>query len=132
MARAALKYTAMQIPGIALLVLVLLLLQRQFGLSGWLVAAAISAWVIKDVALFPLVWRYYSPCPPPPLHRLEGRRGVVHEPLAPDGYVRLGHELWRAEVSPGHARLERGAHVRVHAVRGLTLIVEPDEPRRRR
>jgi membrane protein implicated in regulation of membrane protease activity len=128
MARAALKYAAMQLPGITLIALILLLIRQQFDLSGWLVAAVIAVWVLKDAALFPLVWRYYSPYPPPPLHRLEGRRGIVHEPLAPSGYVRLGHELWRAEVPPGHARLKRGAHVRVRGVRGLTLLVEPDEP----
>lgn len=131
MTRAALKYAAMQLPGIALVALVLLLIRQQFDLSAWLIAAVIAAWVIKDAALFPLVWRYYSPYPPPPLHRLEGCRGVVHEPLAPSGYVRIGHELWRAEVPPGHARLKRGARVRVRGVRGLTLMVESDESRTR-
>jgi membrane protein implicated in regulation of membrane protease activity len=40
------------------------------------------------------------------------------------GYVRIGGELWRAEAASGF--VPRGAPVRVVAVRGLTLVVEPE------
>jgi membrane protein implicated in regulation of membrane protease activity len=54
-----------------------------------------------------------------------GQRVLAEEGLAPDGYVRIGAELWRAELAGGSAA--RGAVLRVVAVRGLTLVVEPEE-----
>jgi membrane protein implicated in regulation of membrane protease activity len=38
--------------------------------------------------------------------------------------VRIGAELWRAELAPGSPAVESGALVRVREVRGLTLVVE--------
>jgi membrane-bound serine protease (ClpP class) len=51
-----------------------------------------------------------------------GETGVVAEPCRPDGTVRLRGEIWRARC-PGGAG--RGDRVRVTAVEGLTLEVEP-------
>ena len=53
-----------------------------------------------------------------------GPHGRARERLDPSGYVRIGAELWRAELAPGCAAIEAGARVRVREVRGLTLIVE--------
>lgn len=50
-----------------------------------------------------------------------GATGVVKEPLAPEGHVLVGGELWRA-ISPEGA-IEAGEAVRVEAVDGLTLKV---------
>ncbi len=57
-----------------------------------------------------------------------GALGTARERLDPAGYVRVGAELWRAEVSREHAPVESGAVVRVRAVRNLTLYVEPVPP----
>jgi membrane-bound serine protease (ClpP class) len=51
-----------------------------------------------------------------------GETGVATSPLAPDGMVFVRGEYWKA-VSP--APLPAGAHVRVTAVEGLRLTVEP-------
>jgi membrane-bound ClpP family serine protease len=47
--------------------------------------------------------------------------------LAPEqtGYVRVGAELWRAQLCGGE-RVAKGAAVRVTEVRDLTLQVEPE------
>jgi membrane-bound serine protease (ClpP class) len=63
---------------------------------------------------------------------LIGERAEVIEPCAPEGRVRMRGEIWNARCGIGAGRGER---VRVAAVDGLTLVVEPDpgpmtQPRR--
>jgi membrane-bound serine protease (ClpP class) len=52
-----------------------------------------------------------------------GEPGVVVEPCEPEGTLRLRGEIWRAHCRTGAGS---GARVRVVAVDGLTLEVEPD------
>ena len=61
-----------------------------------------------------------------PEHALLGALGVAQEDLAPEqiGYVRVGAELWRAQLCQGES-VAKGAAVRVTEVRDLTLQVEP-------
>ena len=56
-----------------------------------------------------------------------GTAGVVQAPLTPLGSVLLGGEAWSART-PDDRPLERGAHVRLVRIDGLTAIVEPLEP----
>jgi membrane protein implicated in regulation of membrane protease activity len=53
---------------------------------------------------------------------LVGATGEVSEPLAPIGQVRVRGEIWEAHSS---SELSPGTRVRVIAVNGLTLEVEP-------
>jgi membrane protein implicated in regulation of membrane protease activity len=53
---------------------------------------------------------------------LVGAIAEVVEPCFPDGWVRVGGELWRASCDAG---ADVGAQVRVLVVDGLTLIVSP-------
>lgn len=54
-----------------------------------------------------------------------GALGEVRSPLAPLGSVIAAGEEWSARSADGRP-LERGTHVRVVKVEGLTLTVEPD------
>ena len=53
---------------------------------------------------------------------LIGATGEVTEPLAPVGQIRVLGELWEARAS---SEVARGTRVRVVAMRGLMLDVEP-------
>lgn len=112
-------------PGLALLAGALLLARRFIGLPAWAVWGLFAAWVLKDLVLFPFVWRAYQP--PEGRNPMLGARGVASGTLAPSGYVRIGGELWKATTEPGSAPIDRGEPVRVTDVRGLTVIVAPDE-----
>ncbi|MFQ5935665.1 MAG: NfeD family protein [Acidiferrobacterales bacterium] len=122
-ARVVMKYTLLQLPGTALLVVILLLLQDRLGIATWLLWGIVGLWITKDIILFPLVWRSYDP-EFPAEHSLVGAVGVAQEQLAPSGYVRVEGALWHAEVPAGKP-IKAGRHVRVRERRGLTLIVEP-------
>src|SRR3972149_1224259 len=51
---------------------------------------------------------------------MAGGLPYVVEPLAPEGVVRYGGELWHAA---GDERLEKGARVRIERVEGMTVVV---------
>jgi membrane-bound serine protease (ClpP class) len=53
---------------------------------------------------------------------LIGASAVVATPCRPLGNVRVAGELWRARCEAG---ADRGDVVRIRAIEGLTLVVEP-------
>jgi membrane-bound serine protease (ClpP class) len=55
---------------------------------------------------------------------LIGREAAVLSPCKPTGQVRIGGEIWEARCETG---ADAGDTVRVVEVRGLTLLVEPEE-----
>ena len=56
--------------------------------------------------------------------RLAGRVASVESPLAPEGFVLIDGELWRARVRGGGS-VGRGRSVRVVGARDCVLEVEP-------
>jgi membrane-bound serine protease (ClpP class) len=59
---------------------------------------------------------------------MKDRNGKVRDELHPDGSVQIGGELWSAESENGNI-IPAGTRVIVVAVKGLKLIVRPQEPR---
>jgi membrane protein implicated in regulation of membrane protease activity len=102
-------------------------LWQWIDLSLWAMVGLFLVWVIKDLTLYPFVRRAYEGKSRTGHERLIGAEGIVEEQLAPSGYVRVGAELWRAEAMRGDEPIARGSRVRIHAVRGLTLLIEPEE-----
>jgi len=119
------RYVALQVPGWVLATCLAWWLVAKAGLAPWLAALGCALFVIKDFALYPWLRDAYAVGEPAPSALLVGRTGVARERIDPSGYVRVGAELWRAELAPGCAAIDAGAPVRVCSVRGLTLIVEP-------
>ncbi len=125
MSRGLWVYILLQVPGWLLAGLLLWLsVHSEWLTAGWALGLFLG-WVLKDCAHDPVVrsaFRSTGGRPDP----LIGRRGMVAEPLDPQGLVRLGGELWRAEpFSPGGA-IATGRPVVVRAVHGLTLLVEAE------
>ncbi len=121
------KYLLLQIPGWILVGGLLALGVLWWGLSQRLALALFAAWLLKDAVLFPFLRvAYESGGGSGGADALVGARGVASQSLDPGGYVRVGSELWRAEVADGTQPIPRGGGVRVRDVRGLTLLVEPE------
>lgn len=57
-----------------------------------------------------------------------GGIALVRKDLAPVGQVEIRGELWQARIQAPHTSAAVGHHVRVCAVDGLTLLVEPIAP----
>lgn len=126
-----LRYLMFQIPGLAAVIVAMFVGSRWLELPRWVWIALPAAWVVKDLFLFPLLWRAYSNEPSRLIGEgaLMGARGFALARLAPYGYVRIGSERWRAELESGEAPVEEGASIYVCGIQGLTLRVRGEEKR---
>jgi membrane protein implicated in regulation of membrane protease activity len=118
-----LRYALLQLPGLAALVIILLLLRHWINIPTWAVWIFILLWVIKDLILFPFVWHAYDKRSP---DVMSGSQGMAVDRLSPSGYVRINGELWHAEMIEGDLAIEKGEVITVRGMRGLTLIVQSD------
>lgn len=116
------KYLLLQIPSTILLILIVIIVNKTVRLPLWLSWGIIIASILKDIVLFPFVWRSYDSGS---THAITGSHGIVAEPLSPEGYVRIHDQLWQAKLTKGYGFLEKGKAVLVKDVRGIKLIVEP-------
>ena len=119
------KYLVLQLPGWIFASLLLGFLVRSYDLSPRTAALFFALWIAKDFALFPILRVGYEPGATSATDGLVGALGIARERLDPEGYVRVGSELWRARLANGLAPIEPGSAVRVVAVHDLTLRVEP-------
>ena len=125
-AKVVLRYALIQVPFTALVIVVLIWLRKWVDLPIWFIFGLVAFLVIKDIVLFPFVWRAYDPDSPALTNTMEGARGIAINDLHPSGYVEIGAERWQAEVIEGTPPIRRGQAVRVREIRGLTLIVQVD------
>lgn len=121
------KYLVLQIPGWILAAVGLALLKQWVDLPLWAALGIFLVWVIKDMVLFPFVRQAYESSGRTGAEQLIGAEGIATEPLAPSGYIRVGRELWRAEALGTDTPIAPGSRVRVQGVRGLTLLIHPEE-----
>jgi membrane protein implicated in regulation of membrane protease activity len=121
------KYTLFQVPELLAVAVLAWYARGWVGLPDWAAAGVVALWIAKDVALFPFLRRAYEPTSRGGVSDLVGAVGRAEGALASAGWVRVGAELWQAELAEGAAPVPAGARVRVRAVRGLTLLVEADE-----
>lgn len=118
------RYTLLQIPGWLFLgCLLWWAVSRdwiEFSTAGWIMAA----WVLKDALLYPLCKSAYEDGPRIGPETMIGHEAVTSMPLAPVGVININGENWSAR-SQGHEHIDAGRRIRVAAVDGLVLLVEP-------
>lgn len=125
----AFKYVLFQLPELLLFVAALIVAGRWMTIPSWFFWGFLVFLVVKDIAVFPFVWRAYDSRDAKRLHQLIGKKGVVVEPLHPQGIVRVNGELWKAEVSGKASGIDRDESIRVEDVKGFFLIVDKTDPR---
>lgn len=87
-----------------------------------IIALLIVILLVKDVVFIPLLLPVLEKRAITGREALLGERARVVEELSPQGLVKLGSELWRAECLNGSA--QEGEDVVVVGVRGNVLLVE--------
>jgi len=123
--RILLRYTLLQLPGVAVLLLFLILVQRWVMIPSWLMWCLLGIWVAKDMVLYPFIWRSYDWDGADANHKMIGTRGIAKDRLNPSGYIIVRGELWKAEVDEGDV-VEKGEKVLVSGIQGLTLLVKAE------
>ena len=121
--RVYLKYCFLQIPALALISILLFLLNRYLALPLSVICVIISLWILKDIFMFPFVWRSYDSAPENILSRMVGKSGTVYQQLDPEGYVQIGIERWKAR-SDNNAIIEKDEKVTIQHIDGLILTVK--------
>jgi membrane protein implicated in regulation of membrane protease activity len=122
--RIVVRYSLLQLPALAFIILILILIQRWIDIPWWLGWGFVALWAVKDAILFPFVWRSYDWNGSKVANTMMGACGTAKERLAPSGYVEVRGELWKAEVMEDVGPIEAGESVKVQELRGLTLIVQ--------
>jgi len=117
------KYALLQLPGLLIGAIVLIALVKWVGLPFRVAAGLFAFWVIKDIALYPLVRTAYEAEVKTGTERLVGENGVAQEWLSPHGMVRVRGELWKAQAEPPDQRIEPSCEIKIIGARGMTLIV---------
>ena len=119
-----LRYILLNIPGLAAVILILILIQNWVVVAEWLFWSIIGFWVVLDLVLFPFTWRAYDWDRAGQSRSMVGEHGIAKERLAPSGYVQVHGELWRAELIDDGLPAEKGQIVKIVKMDGLTLYVE--------
>lgn len=109
----------------AVLVAVVLWVLPSFGINIplWLLVAFTVAWGVWSYLMFRLGLTVIGKVPVVGAEALIGVRCRTTAPLSPDGYVRVGGELWLAHSMAGN--VGEGSEVVIVDVKGLTLLVTP-------
>jgi membrane protein implicated in regulation of membrane protease activity len=115
------------LPEWGLFAVVLLVLQGYGLVSLSLAWSLIVLWLLKDVVLYPFLWRAYEGKLSDDLNPLIGAIAIAQQRLDPDGYVQVRGELWKAELKQGCRPVEKDGKVRICAIHGLILLVEPEQ-----
>ncbi len=121
---AIIKYILLQIPALVLLTIGMYIIKKLVDIPLWLFWTVITIWALKDLLMFPKVWRAYDSANLTQVDRLIGKNAVVVNVLNPAGYVRIDGELWKAEVKESSAEVSKGKTVKIKSVEGMKLLVE--------
>jgi membrane protein implicated in regulation of membrane protease activity len=118
------RYTLLQVPGWLLLGIVLWWATGKGYIGLALAIAIMAAWVLKDVALYPLSRKAFQKGPAIGPATLIGRHAETVTDLAPTGQIRIDGELWTARPH-NEESIPAGHRIVIIDIDGLTLLVEP-------
>lgn len=120
------KYLLFQVPGWVLAAIILAALAYWIGIPRWVALALFLLWVVKDLIIYRFLKSAYESGVKTGVDQLIGAQGVAQEDLAPNGYIRVRGELWRAETKSKNDPIPSGSKVRVIGAQGAALIVETE------
>jgi len=121
-----LKYTLFQLPEIAVIAVLFVFLEKWEVVSARVAYGLVAVWIAKDVLLYPFLWKAYEFKDTKETNPIIGQVGFVKQRLAPTGMISVRGELWKARIGDDTPPVEKGRHVRVISISGLTLTVEPE------
>ncbi len=95
------------------------------ALPWWLIAGTTVTALVFFVFIMTTVLRAQAGPEGVSVEDLMGRPGIVRSVLNPEGHVYIDGALWRARWTGGTKRAKVGTPVKVHAVDGAVVLVEP-------
>ena len=123
--RVLFRYALFQLPDLFVLILILFILRNFLKIPGYAIVAALAFWILKDIALYPFIGRFYDPDYQKDWFSMAGKKGIVKKSLKPKGKILVKGELWKAEVLEKDITINIGETVVVQGIKGLNLLVMP-------
>ena len=123
--RVIFRYALFQLPHLFILILILFVLRYFLKIPGYAILIAIGIWVLKDIALYPFIGRFYDPDYQKDWLSMVGKKGIVKKSLKPKGKILVKGELWKAEVLEKDIKINIGETVVIQGIKGLNLFVMP-------
>ncbi len=117
------RYLFFQIPGWAVTAVVALALVHWQFIPKWLGLLGFLALVLKDLVAFPFLRPAYEARVKCGSAALVGKKGIAQGDLAPEGYIKIHLELWRAVSEPSGQVIAAGTEVEVIRAEGMKVIV---------
>lgn len=121
------KYTLYQIPDTALAFLALWILAVWADVPPWIAGGLAVLWLLKDILMFPVLWRSFGGTDASDLHSLVGAEALVTKMCDPEGHVMVRGETWKAVSAERGRPIDTGVRVVVTGNQGLTLFVRPTD-----
>jgi len=121
------RYILLESVELGALILALVVVRQWWALPDWLFGSLVIGWILKDIVLFPFVWRAYDQDAPGEAASMIGELGIAKGMLNPSGYIQVRGELWKAVRAGSGPPIEKGCLVRIRRREGLTLYVTPDD-----
>jgi membrane-bound serine protease (ClpP class) len=120
-----LRYLFFQIPGWAITAVVALALVHWEVIPSWLALLAVFGLVIKDLAFYRFLRPAYETKVKSGSEALVGKKGIAQSDLAPEGYIKIHLELWRAVTESSGQMIASGTEVEVVRAEGMKVVVRP-------
>jgi membrane protein implicated in regulation of membrane protease activity len=117
------RYLFFQIPGWAITAVVASALVHWEIIPKWLGLLGFVCLVVKDLVSFPLLRSAYEGKVKSGSAALVGKKGIAQGDLAPEGYIRIHLELWRAIAETSDQVIAAGTEVEIVRAEGMKLVV---------
>jgi len=119
--RIIIRYSLIQLPGLAVIVGLMILIQRWVSIPLWILLGILLVWIAKDVILFFFTWKSYDW---EQRDKMIGLTGTVLKEINPNGRILVHGEQWNAEIIERGKPIYMGQQVEVIGRKGLLLMVK--------
>lgn len=116
-----LRYILFQIPEIALIIFVALIVHHFYPYPFWIFWAVVCGSILKDIFLYNKTWPAYVVHKNEEYSRVIGKTGLALKDINLHGYINIAGELWKVEVA---TPVKKGDQLIVKGVDGLKLKAE--------
>ena len=117
------RYSLFQIPSLLIVTLLVFTVNHWYILDNAIIVMIILFWILKDILIFPFVWKAYSHKDRDKSKTILNQHGVAVDTINPKGFVKINGEIWQAELVELNDPINQGQPIEVVEIDGLKLKV---------
>lgn len=117
------RYSLFQIPSLLIVMLLVFSVNHWYRLDNVIIMIIILLWILKDILIFPFVWKAYCHKDRDKSKTILNEIGTAIDTINPKGYVKIRGEIWQAELDDIGIPICQGESIEVVEINGLKLKV---------